>query len=135
MLAKRIEEEYEYEYNHETYPEHVEEKTRPKPVLVKPKRSFQKAQMMLDKPLRSRCRTLFIVFTVLAMAVTIRSGISASRGYVLVDTQQRAQVLEQENERMRIEIAQLKSPQRIKAIATEELGLQVPTKVYFGHEK
>ena len=69
------------------------------------------------------------------MAVTIRSGISASRGYVLVDTQQRAQVIEQENERLRVEIAQLKSPQRIKAIATGELGMQTPAKVYFVHEK
>ena len=132
MLARRLEEECEYE----AYPEYTEEsQPRPKPVLVKPKQSFQQAQMLLDKPLRSRCRTLFILFTVLAMAVTIRSGISASRGYVLVDTQQRAQVLEQENERLRIKIAELKSPQRIKAIAEAELGMQVPTKVYFSHEK
>lgn len=131
MLAKRLEEEYEYE----AYPEYVEEQPRPRPVLVKNSPVAQKSRMLLNKPLRSHCRTLFVVFTVLAMAVTIRSGISASRGYVLVDTQQKAQVLEQENERLRIEIAQLKSPQRIKSIAAEELGMQVPTKVYFSHEK
>ena len=134
MLAKRWEDEYDYE----EYPEYVEEQPkeqpRKKPVLVKP-HPAQRAQMLLNKPLRSRCRTAFILFTVLAMAVTIRSGISASRGYVLVDTQQKAQTLEQENERLRIEIARLKAPDRIKSIAENALGMQVPTAVYFTREK
>ena len=130
MLAKRWEDEYDYE----EYPEYVEEQPRKKPVLVKP-HPVQRAQTLLNKPLRSRCRTAFILFTVLAMAVTIRSGISASRGYVLVDTQQKAQTLEQENERLRIEIARLKAPDRIKSIAENDLGMQVPTAVYFTREK
>ena len=130
MLAKRWEDEYDYE----EYPEYVEEQPRKKPVLVKP-HPVQRAQTLLNKPLRSRCRTAFILFTVLAMAVTIRSGISASRGYVLVDTQQKAQTLEQENERLRIEIARLKAPERIKSIAENDLGMQVPTAVYFTREK
>ncbi|MBQ7478382.1 MAG: cell division protein FtsL [Selenomonadaceae bacterium] len=130
MLAKRWEDEYDYE----EYPEYVEEQPRKKPVLVKP-HPVQRAQTLLNKPLRSRCRTAFILFTVLAMAVTIRSGISASRGYVLVDTQQKAQMLEQENERLRIEIARLKAPERIKSIAENDLGMQVPTAVYFTREK
>ena len=112
----------------------MEEQPRKKPVLVKP-HPVQRAQTLLNKPLRSRCRTAFILFTVLAMAVTIRSGISASRGYVLVDTQQKAQMLEQENERLRIEIARLKAPERIKSIAENDLGMQVPTAVYFTREK
>ena len=88
----------------------------------------------LDHLLRSRCRVAFLVISILAMLVVIRSGISASRGYVLVATQTQAQQLEQENERLRIEIARLKSPQRIKQIAVEELGLDVPKKMYFSHE-
>ena len=89
----------------------------------------------LDKPMRSKFRTAFLLFTVLAMTVTIRSGISASRGYVLVNTQQQAQAIEQENARLRIEIAHLKSPQRIRDIAVKELGMEEPTKVYFGRER
>ena len=69
------------------------------------------------------------------MLVVIRSGISASRGYALVATQTQAQQLEQENERLRIEIAKLKSPQRIKQIAADELGMTVPKKMYFSHER
>ncbi len=87
----------------------------------------------LDYLLRSRCSMAFIIISILAMLVVIRSGISASRGYALVATQNQAQQLEQENERLRIEIAKLKSPQRIKQIAAEELGMDVPSRMYFSH--
>ena len=67
--------------------------------------------------------------------ITVRSGISASRGYDLVHTEQQAEALEQENERLKIDIARLKSPQRIKDIATKDLGMEVPQQVYFVHAK
>ena len=89
----------------------------------------------LNRLLRSRCQIAFILISILAMLVTIRSGISASRGYALVATQTQAQQLEQENERLRIEIAKLKAPQRIKQIASEELGMVIPKKMYFSHER
>ena len=77
----------------------------------------------------------FIVISILAMLVVIRSGISASRGYALVATQNQTQQLEQENQRLKIEIAKLKSPLRIKQIAQEQLGMDVPNKMYFSHER
>lgn len=89
----------------------------------------------LNYLLRSRCRLAFVVISILAMLVVIRSGISASRGYALVATQNHAQQLEQENERLKIEIAKLKSPGRIKQIARDELGMDVPNKMYFSHER
>ncbi|MBR5913036.1 MAG: cell division protein FtsL [Selenomonadaceae bacterium] len=92
-----------------------------------------KGRPKLDKLLRSRCRLAFIVISLLAMLVVIRSGISASRGYALVETQNMAQQIEQENERLKIEIAKMKSPQRIKQIAEDELGMGVPNKMYFSH--
>lgn len=94
-----------------------------------------KSRPKLNRNLRSRCQIAFIIISILAMLVTIRSGISASRGYALVATQTQAQQLEQENERLRVEIAKLKSPQRIKQIASEELGMVVPKKMYFSHER
>ena len=87
----------------------------------------------LDYLLRSRCRLAFVIISILAMLVVIRSGISASRGYALVETQNLAQSIEQENERLKIEIAKLKSPQRIKQIAEDELGMSTPNKMYFSH--
>lgn len=89
----------------------------------------------LNHLLRSRCRIAFIVISILAMLVVIRSGISASRGYVLVNTQNQAQQIEQENERLKVEIAKLKSPQRIKEIAENELGMDIPPRMYFSHER
>ena len=89
----------------------------------------------LDRNLRSHCQIAFIIISILAMLVVIRSGISASRGYALVATQNQAQQLEQDNERLRIEIAKLKSPERIKQIAEDDLGMVVPKKMYFSHER
>ena len=94
-----------------------------------------KSRPRINTVLRSKCRLAFIVFAIFAMLVTIRNGISASQGYALVATQSEAQQLEQENERLRIEIAKLKSPQRISQIAEEELGMGVPNKMYFAHER
>lgn len=94
-----------------------------------------KGRPHLNHLLRSRCRVAFVVFAIFAMAVVIRSGICASRGYALVATQNQAQLIELENERLRVEIAQLKSPQRIKQIAEDELGMIVPRKMYFSHDR
>ena len=71
----------------------------------------------------------------MAMLVTIRSGLSASRGYELVKLQQQTETLEHENDRLRIDIAQLKAPQRIRRIAIEQLGMVVPQAVYFSADK
>lgn len=88
----------------------------------------------LDHLLRSRCRVAFVIISILAMLVVVRSGINASRGYALVDTQNQAQALEQENERLRVEIAKLKSPGRIRQIAEDELNMVLPKRIYFSHE-
>ena len=93
-----------------------------------------KGRPKLDHLLRSRCRIAFLVIALLAMVVVVRSGISASRGYMLVATQSQAESLEHENERLRIEIAKLKSPSRIQQIAEDELGMSVPRRMYFSHE-
>ncbi|MBE6102343.1 MAG: cell division protein FtsL [Selenomonas ruminantium] len=122
-----------YEYEEEDYEEvplsHEEEikslKVRSKEPLFK---------TVVDTATRSHCQILFLVAAVMALLVTVGSGVSASRGYALVATQNQAEQLEQENERLRIENAKLKSPQRIKDIAEGELGMTVPKKIYFAHE-
>ena len=105
------------------------------PVARETKLTLINGRPRLNHLLRSRCRVFFVVFAIFAMAVVIRSGICASRGYALVATQEQAQQLELENERLRVEIAQLKSPQRIKKIAEEELDMIVPRKMYFSHDR
>lgn len=114
-----------------TYDRHAQEVTSANETSL----TLIKGRPRLNHLLRSRCRVAFVVFAILAMAVVIRSGICASRGYALVATQNQAQQLELENERLRVEIAQLKSPQRIKQIAEDELGMIVPRKMYFSHDR
>ncbi len=100
----------------------------------KPERQEMFVHRVLNTSLRYHFQVLFIVTALLAMLVTIGSGISASRGYTLVETQSEATRIEQENERLNVEIAKLKNPERIKAIAESQLGMQVPKKTYFSHE-
>lgn len=122
MLARRIEE-YQYEY------EYDQEPAQP----VRQRQIVQKVR--LNTHLRARCLLLVGLLAVMIMAVAIRSSIIAGQGYELVQIQQQAERLEQANEQMRIENSMLKSPQRVKQIAQEKLGMSVPTQVYFASEK
>ena len=121
MLARR-EEEYDYE------PLVAE----PAPQLEETKEPLIRREVNTN--LRNCLRALFFLIAFGAMVVTLLGGIGAKNGYTLLDTQQRADQLEQENERLKIEIAQLKSPSRIEAIAVEQLHMQVPQNMYFSHE-
>ena len=131
MLAQRkydYDDEYDYEYEERPMTEEEERaalREAPKEPLF---------QTVLDTGMRSHCQIIFVAAAVLAMLVTVCSGLNASRGYALVAVQQQAEQLEQENERLRVENAKLRSPQRIKAIATQELGMDVPQNVYFAHD-
>ena len=89
---------------------------------------------VLDTSTRSHAQLLFLTMAVLALLVTVGSGVSASRGYALIEVQRQAEQLEQENERLKIDIAKLKSPDRIKSIATDQLGMEVPKRTYFSHD-
>lgn len=88
----------------------------------------------LNTNLRNCLRAIFFLIALGAMVVTLLGGIGAKNGYTLLETQQKAEQLEQENELLKIEIAQLKSPARIEAIAVQELNMQIPQKMYFSHE-
>lgn len=90
---------------------------------------------MLNTKLRARVFTILALLCIMAMVVTVRSGIMASRGYELVKMQQQAAAVERENEHIKIEIAQLKSPDRIRRLATDNLGMSTPKNVYFANEQ
>ena len=116
---------YTYEYAYE-------EEIRPAPQPEPPKESLIRREVNTN--LRNCLRAIFFLIAFGAMVVTLLGGISANNGYTLLETQQNADQLEQENERLKIEIAQLKSPARIEAIAVEQLHMQVPQNMYFSHE-
>ena len=53
----------------------------------------------------------------------------------MAELRRQASRMEKENEALRVEIAHLKSPQRIKELATAKLGMIVPESAYFSSEK
>ena len=124
MLARQERQEETYHYEEDHYSTDKKHSVSEEPLV----------RRVLNTSLRSHFQILFIVTAFLAMLVTIGSGISASRGYTLVETQNEAQQIEQENERLNVDIAKLKNPERIKSIAESQLNMQVPKKTYFAHE-
>lgn len=132
MSAQRKYDYYEDEYEYEQEDRKLSAEEERAVLREAPKEPLFKT--VLDTGLRSHCQIIFVAATVLAMLVTVCSGLNASRGYALVAVQQQAEQLEQENERLKVENAKLRSPQRIKEIATNELGMGVPQNVYFAHE-
>jgi len=93
---------------------------------IKNKKSLPK----LDIALRSKCLITVVLVAVIAIFVTVRSEAMIRAGYDLVQLKSQALHLERENERLRLDVAKLKSPQRIQHIATAELGMVMPQNVY-----
>ena len=114
------------------YPYEYEEASVPAPPAEIPKEPLIRREVNTN--LRNCLRAIFFLIALGAMVVTLLGGIGAKNGYTLLETQQNADQLEQENEHLKIEIAQLKSPARIEAIAVDELGMRVPQNMYFSHE-
>lgn len=114
------------------YPYEYEEASVPAPSAEIPKEPLIRREVNTN--LRNCLRAIFFLIALGAMVVTLLGGIGAKNGYTLLETQQNADQLEQENERLKIEIAQLKSPARIEAIAVDQLHMQVPQNMYFSHE-
>ena len=87
----------------------------------------------LAKPrrcLRTECVISAVVLGLLAMFVTWGSSSIVKAGYELVQTRACLTKAEKQNELLRMEMARLKSPQRIQEIAVNQLGMIKPQAVY-----
>ena len=84
----------------------------------------------LDIALRMKCLMTVVLVASVAIFVTVRSEAIIRAGYDLVQLKSQAFSLQRENELLRLDIAKLKSPQRIQFIATTELGMVMPQTVY-----
>lgn len=80
--------------------------------------------------LRTECLLSAIIIGVLALFVTWGSSAIVNSGYELVQARACLIKMEAENELLRLELAQLKSPERIREIAVGQLGLVRPNAVY-----
>ncbi len=83
-----------------------------------------------DIALRVKCLTTVTMIIVAAMFLTASSEAIIRSGYELVQMKVEVIKLEKENELLQLEIAKLKSPQRIQSIATTQLGMVMPQNIY-----
>lgn len=81
--------------------------------------------------LRKQFLQLILLAAALAMLITVHSAVMVQAGYDLVEMKAQAAKLERDNELLRLEIAKLKSPQRIQQIATNQLGMVTPQNAYY----
>ncbi|MBQ9365269.1 MAG: cell division protein FtsL [Schwartzia sp.] len=105
------------------------------PIAKEKKRIIEMPRPHIDTVMRTRALILVMVLTVVLSVLTMRSVVSAMRGYELVQMQRAAAQLENENKQLEVQIAHLRAPQRIKDIATNDLGMIMPKNVYFAAEK
>ena len=94
-----------------------------------------KRRCSLFKPhrcLRTECLVSTILVGLLAMFVTWGSSAIANAGYEFVQSRACLEIIEKQNEILRLEMAQLQSPQRIQDIAVSQLGMINPETVYMG---
>ncbi|HWR40061.1 MAG TPA: cell division protein FtsL [Patescibacteria group bacterium] len=95
---------------------------------VKPQ---NKIQTKPNVRLRSQCFTLIVIAVVMGMLAAVQSAAVAKAGYGLVQIKANVSRVEKENELLRLEVARLKSPQRIETIAVRQLGMVTPQKAYY----
>ncbi len=81
--------------------------------------------------LRKQFLQLILLAAALAMLITVHSEMMVRTGYSLVEMKAQAARLEKDNDLLRLEIAKLKSPQRIQQIATSQLGMVTPQTAYY----
>lgn len=74
---------------------------------------------------------LFLLVSVLSCIYVARTGVVAEQTYRLNSMKQHLAVLERDNSVLHLEIAHLKSPERIQAIASKDLGMILPEKFFF----
>lgn len=80
--------------------------------------------------LRAECLLSAILVGLLAMIVTWGSSSIVDAGYELVQARGCLSKVEKQNEVLRLEMARLKSPQRVQEIAVGQLGMINPQNVY-----
>ncbi|MCR5559822.1 septum formation initiator family protein [Schwartzia sp. (in: firmicutes)] len=124
MPARQLQEDYYYE-----------EQPAVRPAIKPAPRRAPKNRPHINSNLRFRIGVIALALAVTAAVSVSRTVISATRGYELVQTQNQAAQLEKENKQLELQIAEMRSPERIKNIATNDLGMSVPRDVYFAAEK
>ena len=91
----------------------------------------RKQNLTINTELRSKCLIMVGLILFFAMFTMVRSEMVIRNGYELVELKGQVNKLDQENERLKLDIAKLKSPERIRTMAVGKLGMPLPHNVYF----
>lgn len=103
--------------------------TRENAPQINEKRQAPKAAPSLNKELRKQCCAFAVLLLLLAGIATLQTERIVSAGYQCIKLQKELTLVEQNNEKLRVEIARLKSLDRIQMIAANNLGMIVPNQV------
>jgi len=82
------------------------------------------------RQLQTRFFAIILSLTVMAMILTLQSSLIVKNGYDVVQIKSDIGKLEKENDFLQLDIAKMKSPQRIQAIAAKDLGMIAPQNIY-----
>ena len=85
----------------------------------------------LNTTMRRHCLALAVVLTLFAAVMTARSDTLNQMGSDLVNLKEMESAMMCSNENLQVEIAQLQSLERIKGIATQQLGMKQPTAQWY----
>lgn len=91
----------------------------------------QKPAPKLNCLLRRRCLTVAAIITLFAAVMTARSDTLNQAGFDLVGMKETENALVRNNEGLQLEVARLQSLERIKTVATQQLGMQQPTAQWY----
>lgn len=91
---------------------------------------------MLEKIRLSNTAMVVLAICLIFMWVgyILRSGEAANRSYELQTLRIKLTDIQNENTFLHLDIAHLKSPERIQEIATKKLGMVVPDKFFFAND-
>lgn len=129
MAARQLQAAYDYDYAEDYAYGH--DLSSYMPERAPKEETNEETAIKVNIKLRRRIVSLVMMCAVGAAVVLYGNQIVSSCTYNVVVAKQKAERLEQENEHLRVDIAKLKSHQRIKEIAIKKLGMVVPQKVYF----
>ena len=87
-------------------------------------------ELGVNNELRKKCCAFVVLLMVIAGIATLQSERIISSGYHCVKLQAELRDVEQRNEQLRVEIAKLRSLDRIQTIATTDLGMTTPKAIY-----
>ena len=86
---------------------------------------------VVDVVFRRRCFRLVALIALAAILILGQRAMIVREGYALATLKSQAIKMEKQNEQLRAEIGQLKSPQRIQGFATTQLGMVAPQTILY----